>query len=168
MGQHIRSLPGPFATCSKGEKKKKDSTNLFGKGHNAARSNKPSLLTAQYWASASCYTRSIRCRNHVQSLLFMQELLSFLAISLSVFCQARLKTAQEERRGRKMSVIRSAIPHDPAVPDRVEIQTLAGLKALQFHKAVVLLSQLKFLLLLWSLSTFSPTSQPLTKKLWKF
>lgn len=134
MGQHIRSLPGPFATCSKGEKEKKDSTNLFGKGHNAARSNKPSLLTAQYWASASCYTRSIRCRNHVQSLLFMQELLSFLAISLSVFCQARLKTAQEERRGRKTSVIRSAIPHDPAVPDRVEIQTLAGLKHCSFTR----------------------------------
>lgn len=78
--------------------KKPNSTNLFGKGHNAARSNKPSLLTAQYWASASCYTRSIRrWRNHVQSLLFMQELLSFLAISLSMFCQARLKTAREER-----------------------------------------------------------------------
>lgn len=109
--------------------KKPNSTNLFGKGHNAARSNKPSLLTAQYWASASCYTCSIRrWRNHIQSLLFMQELLSFLAISLSMFCQARLKTAREERgeESKKDTVTHSTIPPYPAVPARFMIQTLAN------------------------------------------
>lgn len=124
------SVPHPALWCGASARYciiKPNSTNLFGKGHNAAGSNKSSLLTAQHWASASCYTRSVRQgRNHVQSLLFMQELLSFLAISLSTFCQAGLKTFPRREKNKNHSVIHSDTPCYPAVPARFMVQTLAN------------------------------------------
>lgn len=93
-------LPVIFFHIYKKNKSKELPTHLFGKGHDGAGSDEPPLLAAQDRAGASGHTRPVR-GDQGQTLLFMQELLSFLAISLSVFCQARLQTVPEERRIRK-------------------------------------------------------------------
>lgn len=102
--------------AAKERKAERSGTHLFGQGHNAAGSDQPSLLTAEHGARAGGHTRSIRSRrDRIQPLLFMQELLSFLAVSLSVFCQARLKTARGQKRTRREHYCSDHPQH----PDRV-------------------------------------------------
>lgn len=156
-------LPVVFFHPHKTSKSRTRAAHLFGEGHDGAGSDEAPLLAAEDGAGARGHARPVR-GDQRQALLLVQELLGFLAISLRVFSQARLQTAPEHRRRRKFWLF---MQHDRQVSWFTPEQTLqAEFKALQFVAQQVLLNQLDFLLLLQSPSTL-PTTEPLTKYLWK-
>lgn len=114
-----------FFHLHKGRESRRQPTDLFGEGHDGAGSDEAALLAAEDGAGARGHARPVR-GDQRQALPLVQELLGVLAISLSVFCQARLQTAPERGRKKKILVIQAAPPEGswftPEQTPRVEFR----------------------------------------------